>query len=263
MDLSDDDWTQILEGTRSLHYKKDVHIVMQDQSETYRLFQISKGSCRIEKTVDEDVIQIAIIQGGEIFGEIAFLEGGGATASVVADEDDTVIHVIEGYYLDILFDYFPPLSGRFYHYLATVLSTRLKLREATQAKKKKEENTESEELTKDDFGTISKRRNPSRSMMVATEDDNSTSSDQQKKKTKSQRPTTTIEARKKNDKKDIRKQKRGSKLPQQPEQVKIEEHEEDKLTIAEKLEEKVEETQEPKKEPQEPKKEPKEPKKET
>jgi len=88
---------------------------------------------------------------------------------------------------------------------------------------------------------------------MATEDENSNyTSDQLKKKTKSQRPTTTIETRKKNDKKDIRKQKRGSKLPQQPEQVKIEEHEEDKLTIAEKLEEKVEEKVE---EPQEPKKE--------
>jgi len=177
---------------------------MQDQTETYRLFQISTGSCRIEKSIDEDVTHIATISDGEIFGEIAFLEGSGATASVVADEDNTVIHVIEGYYLDILFDYFPHLSGRFYHYLATVLSTRLKSREAAESKRKRDEATESEEVTnsKDDFGTISKRRGTKTTALLSENDDSS--SLELKKKTKSQRPNA--EARKK-DKKE-RKKKR-------------------------------------------------------
>lgn len=154
----------------------------------------------------------------------------------MADEDDTNIHVIEGYFLDILFDYYPPLSGRFYHYLATVLSTRLKLRESSQAKKLKDETTESEDNnnSKDDFGTISKRRNQSRSMLISGDEDGWTP--EHKKKTKSQRPTN-IESRKKEKKE--RKQKRGSKLNQ--EQQKLEEQDEDKLSIAEKLEEKPEE----------------------
>jgi CRP-like cAMP-binding protein len=57
------------------------------------------------------------------------LEGGRASASVVCDKDDTQIAIIEGYFLEVLFEYYPELSGRFFHYLAHVLSKRLKQRE--------------------------------------------------------------------------------------------------------------------------------------
>jgi len=196
MDLSEEDWTLIIEGTRSIHYKKDVHVIMQGQSEIYRLFQISKGACRIEKTNVDEVIVLAKAQSGEIFGEIAFLEGSSATASVVADEEDTVIHVIEGFYLDILFDYYPGMSGRFYHFLATVLSGRLKMRENAESKRKKEtESEESLQNSKDDFGT--KKLN--RPIM-----------EEPKKRTKSLRPL--IPDNKKKEKKE--RKKRISKVSQ-------------------------------------------------
>lgn len=57
---------------------------------------------------------LATLGQGTIFGEMGFIEGPGskATATVRADED-TTIQVMEGYFLDIMFDYFPGLSGRY------------------------------------------------------------------------------------------------------------------------------------------------------
>jgi len=155
---NDDDWTSILEGTRSIHLQKDEEVIIQGQAHKQRLYQIAKGSCRIEKQTDNGkTLVIGIIttnidstsKNDTIFGEISFLEGTDASASVVADENDTVVHVIEGYYLDVLFDYYPGLSGRFYHFLATVLSTRLKQREtAALGKGKDDEESEIEDEEK-------------------------------------------------------------------------------------------------------------------
>jgi len=155
---NDDDWTNILEGTRSIHLQKEEKIILQSQAHKQRLYQIAKGSCRIEKQTDDGKTHVigiinantdSISKNDTIFGEISFLEGTDASASVVADENDTVVHVIEGYYLDVLFEYYPGLSGRFYHFLATVLSTRLKQREAAALKGKDvDEESEIEEYEK-------------------------------------------------------------------------------------------------------------------
>jgi len=65
----------------------------------------------------------------EMFGEISFLEGGAATASVVADSDKVEIYVIEGYFINVLFVRQPGLAGRFYHHLSSLLALRLAIRE--------------------------------------------------------------------------------------------------------------------------------------
>jgi len=190
----EEDWTRILEGTRSIHYQRDKEVIVQGQAHKQRLYQIAKGSCRIEKQTDDGktlVFGIISSKNDSIFGEISFLEGTGATASVVANESDTVIHVIEGYYLDILFDYFPGLSGRFYHYLATVLSTRLKQREAAgQGKGKDDEESEEDDKslsknpvsrTQNSESKKKKKRKSSKRMVVAAEEEWSAVVDPKKK----------------------------------------------------------------------------------
>eukprot|EP01126_Amoeba_proteus_P052529 TRINITY_DN6351_c0_g1_i8.p1 TRINITY_DN6351_c0_g1~~TRINITY_DN6351_c0_g1_i8.p1 ORF type:complete len:257 (-),score=80.33 TRINITY_DN6351_c0_g1_i8:226-996(-) len=130
---TEEDWTLILSGTRSVRYANSEYVIQQEQQQYQRIFQITKGKCRIEKQLDSGVtVTLAQIGAGSIFGEISFLEGAGgkATASVVASEDDTIISIIEGFFLDVAFEYYPGLSGRFYHYLAQILSGRLKQREA-------------------------------------------------------------------------------------------------------------------------------------
>jgi CRP-like cAMP-binding protein len=71
----------------------------------------------------------------ETFGEISFLFGGPASATIIAD-DNVELYIIEGSFVNILFVKYPSLGGRFYHYLASVLAHRLKKQEA----KKFEEN---------------------------------------------------------------------------------------------------------------------------
>lgn len=79
---------------------------------------------------------------GELFGEISFLvsrdvvtsteaeqEGIQTTASVVSNEDGTDVYIMEGAALTVLFARQPSLAGRFYQYLAQLLSTRLRERE--------------------------------------------------------------------------------------------------------------------------------------
>jgi len=57
---------------------------------------------------------------GALFGEMSFLEGGAATASVIADEDAVDMYIIEGYFINIVFVKYPDLAGRFYCYIASV-----------------------------------------------------------------------------------------------------------------------------------------------
>jgi len=75
------------------------------------------------------------MESGELFGEISFLEGVKTSASVIADEDNTEVYIIEGAALSVLFSRQPALCGRFYRYLAQLLSTRLKEREKSLSKK--------------------------------------------------------------------------------------------------------------------------------
>jgi CRP-like cAMP-binding protein len=128
---TDDDWNLILEGTKSLKYSKETYVIRQGQLRQQQILQIAKGSCRIEKELEsgETIVLGTMTTADPIFGELSFLDGPGgrATASVVAVEDTTV-HVIEGYFLDLLFRYHDGMSARFYNYLAQVLVTRLRLR---------------------------------------------------------------------------------------------------------------------------------------
>ena len=66
---------------------------------------------------------------GETFGEISFLQGGKATASVIAQKKRTEIQFIEDNYLYAVFARYPQVAGRFFQYVATILESRLRLRE--------------------------------------------------------------------------------------------------------------------------------------
>ena len=51
----------------------------------------------------------------ETFGEISFLQGKGASASVVADSEDGVdLTIVEGYFINALFNIHADFAGRFF-----------------------------------------------------------------------------------------------------------------------------------------------------
>lgn len=155
---SNEEWKKITEGTRSITYDIDAYVITQGTEQPHRLYQISQGRCRIEKTDSEgQTLVVGYIGRSDLFGELSFLEGHGgrASASVVANEKGTVIEVIEGYYLDVLFEYYPGLSGRFYHQLGSVIANRLRDRQLGSLKK---DESESELDADEDKSELSEKR---------------------------------------------------------------------------------------------------------
>jgi len=126
--LSPDDWQLLLQESKCRTFPKDA-VIMKEGEWATRIHQIAKGTCRVEKYIDGVDLVLARMDNGELFGEISFLEGVKATATVVADEEGTDIYIIEGAALTVLFARQPALAGRFYQYLAQLLSTRLRERE--------------------------------------------------------------------------------------------------------------------------------------
>eukprot|EP01102_Stenamoeba_stenopodia_P011858 TRINITY_DN3671_c0_g1_i1.p1 TRINITY_DN3671_c0_g1~~TRINITY_DN3671_c0_g1_i1.p1 ORF type:complete len:1002 (+),score=213.21 TRINITY_DN3671_c0_g1_i1:63-3068(+) len=123
------DWELIRCGARVATFKPDRAIVKQNYLQP-SIYFITKGRCRVELETEEDEVKVvAHLETGQMFGEISFLVGGKGTATVLAHEDKVEVQIIDDAYLNILFVRQPALAGRFYHYLASLLSSRLKSRE--------------------------------------------------------------------------------------------------------------------------------------
>ena len=124
-DLTEDDWRHFLHGAKQRQYKKDEYVLKEGQS-TAALFQIVKGSVRVELQL-KDKAQAVIVgyrNAGDMFGETSLLKSGVATASIAANED-TLIICLEGSYLEDLFQSSPGLPGRFFCFIAAYEAERL------------------------------------------------------------------------------------------------------------------------------------------
>lgn len=121
----DDEWNNLVKGAKKRVFQKDEFII-RDGDSSVRLYQVIKGSVRIEKVIKgRDTQVIAILEEGEIFGELSFLEKRDATADVVANEPLTEISIIESYYLQALFNVTPTLATSFYRHISYILNNRL------------------------------------------------------------------------------------------------------------------------------------------
>jgi extracellular factor (EF) 3-hydroxypalmitic acid methyl ester biosynthesis protein len=87
------------------------------------IFVIESGTVRAQTNSLESVI--AIMEPGQVFGEISLIDNDGASLSIFADED-CAIAVIDGPKLAALLESVPGLSSRFYRSLALVLVKRLR-----------------------------------------------------------------------------------------------------------------------------------------
>jgi len=122
--LTPSDWHTLMASTVMMTFEKDAKIIEQGEVHN-RLFQIAKGTCRIEK---QNQI-LGKMQVNDIFGEISLLLGGTATASVIVDSDSVELYAFEGYFIDILYACKPALAAKFFYYLSTLLSARFDERE--------------------------------------------------------------------------------------------------------------------------------------
>jgi CRP-like cAMP-binding protein len=105
-------------------------IIIAINSRPSALFIVVKGSAVVEVMRG---IPIAKLSPGDICGEMAFVEGAAASASVVA-ETETEVDVLEVSGLTDVFTHHPHLEARFYRSLALLLSHRLRATSAQLSK---------------------------------------------------------------------------------------------------------------------------------
>lgn len=119
--LTNQDWRKLVDRSRYVSYQKnDVILAKGDLPEA--IFVIESGTVRIERAPGSVIVRRGP---GAVFGEISFLEGKGASASVVADETVDV-SVIGKAQVEELLESDPKFAVRFYKTLAFTLAYRLR-----------------------------------------------------------------------------------------------------------------------------------------
>jgi len=127
--LSATDWQQLLHGASCVTFE-DGETVLVDGSVAQLIGQVLEGTLRVVKTartVDGSrgtSLCVARMGPGATFGEVNFLLGSRATASLVA-EGQVKCQFIVGSTLVSTFSQDLPLAGRFYRYLAMILERRV------------------------------------------------------------------------------------------------------------------------------------------
>jgi CRP-like cAMP-binding protein len=119
--LTANDWALIIDKSAPLEFKPG-NALIEKGKQPRLLFLLVAGSARIEP---EPKVKIAEIAAGEVCGEMSFLEGTLASASVIANENVEALG-ISWQSLQELFELYPHLASRFYRSLALNLSRRLR-----------------------------------------------------------------------------------------------------------------------------------------
>ncbi len=122
--LDDRDWERLMEGAARRRFEPEAVILAQGEA-GHAIFMLERGSARVERRHGEFYVEIARLGPGEVFGEMSFLEGYSASASVVAAEPCEVT-VLEGQRVEALLEADAGFAARFYRSLAEILSRRLR-----------------------------------------------------------------------------------------------------------------------------------------
>lgn len=119
--LTQNDWMLIVDRAKRVPFKKD-DVLIQAGKQHKTVYIVVKGTARVETAAKAF---IARLEAGEVCGEMAFLENGVASATVVATGDLEVCAIDWGALQD-LFELYPHMGSRFYRSLAVNLSRRLR-----------------------------------------------------------------------------------------------------------------------------------------
>jgi CRP-like cAMP-binding protein len=118
--VTPNDWILIKAGARQVKFMPGDVLIQQD-SAGGTMYLLGRGSARIES----NGATLAHLGPGQVCGEIAFLDSGPSSASVIAEEE-LEADAIDWAELHRIFRMFPHLGSRFYQSLATMLSRRLR-----------------------------------------------------------------------------------------------------------------------------------------
>lgn len=131
LSLSQQDWGLILDGSECVTYMKE-QCILREGENFDSIYQIGNGIVRVEKRMEDGRVEILGTMGtSEMFGEVSFLEGVGATADIIADQNNVDIYIISKDYIEGLFKEHKKtgIEGKFYKFLSLVLSRRIRQKE--------------------------------------------------------------------------------------------------------------------------------------
>lgn len=133
--LKANDWTLICSKANRRVFTLGQQIIREGApGET--IYIIRRGTASVEMLSSASRTPVAWLKEGDICGDMAFIERGNATASVIAKEEEVEADEIRVDDLRRLFDTFPGLASRFYESMALILVRRLRhtSRELVQAR---------------------------------------------------------------------------------------------------------------------------------
>ena len=123
--LNPNDWTLIKAKSVRRTFQLGEEIIKQGERQE-SIFIIRRGEASVELAATGSRAILASLGAGDICGDIAFLDSGRATATVVAKDDEVEADEINSRELREVFEAFPRLASRFYLSLALILAQRLK-----------------------------------------------------------------------------------------------------------------------------------------
>ncbi|MGD1074041.1 MAG: cyclic nucleotide-binding domain-containing protein [Bryobacteraceae bacterium] len=123
--LTANDWILISAKAQRRVFKLGEEIIRQG-SVGDRIYILRKGEAVVKLAISSKEAVLATLGPEDICGDMAFLEKGQATASVVASDSEVEADEITADDLRALFESFPRLASRFYMSLAAVLARRLR-----------------------------------------------------------------------------------------------------------------------------------------
>lgn len=123
--LTDAEEATLLERAGLSHFEAE-SVILQEGSEHSAIHVIKRGSVMVTKESAGFPLELSRLGPGQIFGEMSFIEGIPASASVATYDEGVDAYVIEGRLVEELMEKDPAFFGRFYKSLAEILSRRLR-----------------------------------------------------------------------------------------------------------------------------------------
>jgi len=123
--LRDEEHQQLLQSCERKAYKPGDVLIQEGQEQT-ALYLIVKGEVKVQRDHEGFAIELSRHGVGEIFGDMSFVEGQAASATVVAGDEEVLAFVVTHAQISTQMQQNPAFAARFYQSLAQILSRRLR-----------------------------------------------------------------------------------------------------------------------------------------
>jgi CRP-like cAMP-binding protein len=101
-------------------------LVLDQNVQLKAIFLIQEGAVRVERREGDQTVPLALLEAGEFFGEMSFVDGEPTSARVIADAR-TQLRIIDEATVNGLIKKDPAFAGRLYRSIASILAERLRL----------------------------------------------------------------------------------------------------------------------------------------